>query len=181
MAKNLTVGTDDEVLDLGTGSGIQAITAAKKARRVVATDINPEAIKLAKKNIIINGYENIISVYQGDLFSPIADKSKFNVILFTPPYFQDPVKKIFDHAINDPNKSLVIRFFREADHFLKPNGYIQLLYSSLADPEQVLKIARHTGWQSSLMIKKRILFETFYIYKFKKASTRLANAVIPKH
>ncbi len=41
MADNIKVNSDDTVLDMGTGSGIQAITAGQRASKVVAVDINP--------------------------------------------------------------------------------------------------------------------------------------------
>ena len=55
MAKNIKVSPDDIVLDMGTGSGIQAVTAAQTASKVVAIDINPEAVRYAKMNAAANG------------------------------------------------------------------------------------------------------------------------------
>lgn len=49
IAKNLHVKEDDVVLDMGTGYGILGILAAKKAKKVVAVDINPHAVRCAQK------------------------------------------------------------------------------------------------------------------------------------
>jgi len=73
----------DFVLDLGTGTGIQAIFAAKKGARIIATDINPKALKCAKLNINYHNLKNRISVLKSDLFSKV--KSKFDVIIYNPP------------------------------------------------------------------------------------------------
>lgn len=62
LARNLIVSEDEIVLDLGTGIGIQAIVAAQKAERVIATDVNPRAIVCATENIKRNNLENKIEV-----------------------------------------------------------------------------------------------------------------------
>jgi len=166
MAEHISVTSKDDVLDMGTGSGIQAITAGQKAHKVIGIDINPEAVHCAMENIKYNGLENVITIYKGDLFSPLTLENKFDVILFTPPYMEGPVKCIFDHALNDPNKSLVNRFFKEARNYLKPSGYVQMVYSSLADSQRVLKIASDLGWRYKIMFEKMIRFEKLFIYKF---------------
>lgn len=169
MATHVSVTSKDDVLDIGTGSGIQAITAGQKAQKVIGIDINPEAVRCAKENVKNNGLENVIKIYQGDLFSPLTLECKFDAILFTPPYMEGPLKIVFDHALNDPNKSLVNRFFREAKIYLKPGGYVQMVYSSLAEPERVLKIASDLGWRYEIMFEMKIIFERFFIYRFELA------------
>ncbi|MBI5097846.1 MAG: tRNA (adenine(22)-N(1))-methyltransferase TrmK [Nitrospirae bacterium] len=166
MAKNIKVLSDEVVLDMGTGSGIQAITAGQTASKVIAVDINPEAVRFAKRNIIANRLENRISVIQCDLFSSLDSGHKFNVILFTPPYLEGVVKSSFDHALFDPNKELVYRFFRDAKDYIKPGGYVQMLYSSVAGPERILEIPQQFGWRHSLMAKEKTFTEEFLIYKF---------------
>jgi len=173
MAQNLDINEGGSVLDMGTGSGIQAIFAAEKASRVIGIDINPEAVKIAKENVRLNGLEGKIEIMQGDLFSPLKKDEKFHVIIFTPPYLEGSINTPFDHAIFDPGKSLIQRFFKNATDFLHPDGYILLLYSSLAQPGEVLKIASSRGWQWQIIAIKKMTFETFIIYKFtrRKEST----------
>lgn len=58
----------DTVLDLGSGSGILAIAAARLgAARVLALDIDPEAVRVACDNVQRNGLESIIVVHHGTL------------------------------------------------------------------------------------------------------------------
>ena len=110
MAENIAVKSSDKVLDMGTGSGIQAIAAARHAREVVGVDINPEAVLYAKENIKAVGLEERVSVIQGDLFSSLGPEDKFDVILFTPPYFDGTPKTLFEHALMDPDKLLIKKF-----------------------------------------------------------------------
>lgn len=165
MAKHIKVSSEDIVLDIGTGSGIQAITAGQRASKVIAVDINPEAVRFAGKNVRENGLENIVSVIEGDLFSPLDRQYKFDVILFTPPYLEGKAGTDFEHALFDQDKELAGRFFRDAKEFLKPDGYVQMLYSSIAKPRRVLEISRQLGWNQSLITKEKTLTEEFLIYK----------------
>ena len=104
MAKHIKVNPEDIVLDMGTGSGIQAITAAHRASRVIAIDINPVAVRFARKNVRANGLESIVSVIEGDLFSPLYQQHIFSVIFFTPPYMDGIPKTNFDKSLFDSNK-----------------------------------------------------------------------------
>ncbi len=168
MSKNMTISKGDVVLDMGTGSGIQAITAGLKASKVIAIDINPEAVTFARKNVRANKLETVISVMEGDLFIPLKQQPLFDTILFTPPYMEGMPKKDFEHALYDRKKQLITRFFEEAGHYLKPDGCIQMLYSSIAGPDQALKIAGKLGWTHTLMAHEKTLTESFYIYKFSR-------------
>jgi len=165
MAEHIHVTSADRVLDMGTGSGIQAITAAGVALKVICVDINPEAVHYAKKNIQANGLEKRVSVIQGDLFSSLNPRSKFDVIFFTPPYFEGTPRTLFERALLDPDKSLIKNFFSTAKDYLTHNGYVQMMYSSIAHHEQVLQIIRDLGWKHSLMAKSKTWTETFFIYK----------------
>ncbi len=165
MAKHIKTNPGDEVLDIGTGSGIQAITAGQKARKVIAVDINPAAVRFARENVRANGLDNIVSVYEGDLFSPLKSEDRFDIIIFTPPYLEGTPKTDFDLALFDNNKELAVRFFSEAKKHLKPNGYIQMIYSSIAKPEEVLNISHKYGWRYTLIAQEKLLFEEFFIYR----------------
>ena len=58
-------------LDVGTGSGVQALRAARHAREVVATDVNERALAYARLNAALNGRENI-ELRTGSLLEPVA-------------------------------------------------------------------------------------------------------------
>ena len=78
-----------KVLDLGTGSGIQGITAALNKCEVTFADVNPAAIECAKKNAIANGVKG--HFVKSDMFDNIDEK--FNTIIFNPPYLISDGKK----------------------------------------------------------------------------------------
>ncbi len=79
------IGPEAEVLDMGTGSGVCAVFAARHARRVVAIDINAAAVRCARINAMLNRAEGTVDVRHGDLFEPVAGE-RFDLILFNPPF-----------------------------------------------------------------------------------------------
>ena len=78
----------DSALDLGTGSGLQALLAAGHARRVVATDVNPRALRFARLNARLNGIENV-ETREGNLFEPVRGET-FDLVAANPPYVLSP-------------------------------------------------------------------------------------------
>jgi SAM-dependent methyltransferase len=76
------------VLDLGCGSGTVALALARSAARVIATDINPRAIDLARLNAALNGLP-AIDVRRGDLFAPVAGE-QLDLVTSQPPFVPRP-------------------------------------------------------------------------------------------
>lgn len=165
MARHIVVTPEDTVLDMGTGSGIQAITAGHAGAKVIAVDINPEAVRFAQRNVEQNGLEHNVSVVEGDLFSSLDPQDKFSVILFTPPYLEGSPKTHFEKALYDPGKVLVNRFFREAKERLRPGGYVQMVYSSIAGTEEAVSMAGQSGWDYSIIARAKTFTEEFIIYR----------------
>lgn len=77
----------NHVLDLCTGSGCLAILAAymwPKAQ-VDAVDLSPDALEVAARNVRDHKMQDLVKLYQGDLFAPLAGK-KYDIIITNPPY-----------------------------------------------------------------------------------------------
>jgi release factor glutamine methyltransferase len=165
LASALRVSGEDRVLDMGTGSGFLAIAAARHTRDVIAVDINPEAVRCAAENAAVHGVSDRVSVLQGDLFSPIPDGMLFDVIVFNPPYLDGSRKTPFDLALFDPEKRVMGRFLKQAGGYLAPDGYIQMAYSSIADPDAVMKLAGESGFECRVAKQKRGLLERFFIFE----------------
>lgn len=163
MARHLHVGRDDEVLDVGTGSGVLAVVAARDAKHVVATDISPDAVRCARDNARRNGVD--VDVREGDLFSPLRPDESFDVILFNPPYMDGEARDLLGRALHDPDKSIATRFFAGAKAHLAEGGHLRVLYSSIADPRRFLEIASEHGWVHRVVARERTLFETYRIYR----------------
>lgn len=65
----------DYIYDIGCGSGILGIVGAKLgAEKVIGIDIDPVCIEVSNENIKINGVQDKVQAYQGDLFNILSDK-----------------------------------------------------------------------------------------------------------
>jgi release factor glutamine methyltransferase len=121
------VRPDATVLDLGTGSGVGAIFAARWAARVVAVDINPEAVRCARINLLLNRVEERVEVRQGDLFAPVRGE-RFDLVLFNPPYYSGPPRNALDWAWRSDD--IHLRFAAGLANALAPGGCALVALSS---------------------------------------------------
>lgn len=112
-------------LDLGTGSGILSLGAAKFSDTVVATDLNQRAVPFASFNARLNGVENI-EVLTGDLFAPVANR-RFDLILSNPPFFITPQQGYLFCDNSMELDGLCRRLVKEAPEYLNEGGYMQML------------------------------------------------------
>ncbi|MBS3123516.1 methyltransferase [Candidatus Woesearchaeota archaeon] len=172
LQKYVSIFAEGRVLDLGTGSGIQALTAIKnpQVREVVAIDIDEESIRAL---ITKQEREKLrkLTIEQGDLFSGL--KGQFNVIIFNPPYLpQDKVagKIIEDKALYGGKKGWEIseRFFQDVSKYLLPEGRILFLFSSLTNKKKIESLINEHLLVFKELSRGRMAFEELYIYSIDK-------------
>ena len=174
LAENLDVNDGDTVLDMGTGCGILGILAAKMAKHVVAIDINPYAVRCAKKNALLNNARSKISFIQADLFAASSEKTKFDTILFNAPYL--PMEE------NEPTswvsrawsggatgREVIDRFITESVTHLKERGRVILLQSTLADIEETLLAFKKQSMSGKITAERaQPFFEKIVLLEAKK-------------
>ncbi len=114
-------------LDLGTGSGIGAVFAARRGFRVTAVDLNPEAVRCARLNALLHGLEDRIEVREGDLFAPVASET-FDLVLFNPPFFRGSPRDGLDLAWRGTD--VLERFAAGLPTALSPGGTALLALST---------------------------------------------------
>lgn len=114
-----------EVLDLGTGSGVQALHAARHAGRVTATDLNPRALHFTRLTVALSGFDSVETVH-GSLYEPVGDR-RFDLIVSNPPFVISPAGRLTYRDGGMPGDDLCHRLVREAAAHLEPGGYCQLL------------------------------------------------------
>jgi HemK-related putative methylase len=160
------------VLDMGTGSGIQALAAAnnKKVREVLAIDIQDEIVSCNKKNI----KNKNIKFYASDLFDVFKKNhalknKKFDTIIFNPPYLPEDVR-VKDLTLDGGKKGYEIleRFINEANKYLKAEGIMLILFSSLTNKGKIDEFLGNNLMEFEELAKKSIFFEHLYVYLIKK-------------
>lgn len=154
-----------KVLDMGTGSGVQAYTAAQKnnVKTVLAVDISKKAINYAKKN---NKHPKI-TYKVSDLFSKV--KGKFDTIIFNPPYLPQD-HKIRRRAIEGGKKGyeVVQKFLHNTNNYLTSKGIILLVFSSLSNKLKIEEIIKNHFLEFENVSSKHLFFETIFVYLIKK-------------
>ena len=157
------------VADVGTGSGIIALAAARAgAASVVALDINPNAARAALENARANGLDGRVSAVCSNLLSALAPRQQFDVILSNPPYFPDEPLDLADRAWNaGPGYRDIAPLFEQARARLAHGGVMYLLISSESDFGLLGSLIERAGFRARLVQERSILIESMVIYELR--------------
>lgn len=144
------------VLDIGTGSGIQALTAMKKTKDVLAVDIDDYSVIYARSKGV--------NAIQSDLFKNV--NGRFDLIIFNPPYLPKDIKekKEIDRLVcgGKEGKELIEKFFNEVRDYLNEDGRILIVFSSLSG--DVLDCIKKKGFNYKKLDEQSFFFEKLFVY-----------------
>jgi release factor glutamine methyltransferase len=168
------VGLKGEVLDMGTGSGVGAVFAARYARRVVAVDINPAAVRCTGINALINGAEGKIEVRLGDLFGPVRGE-KFDLILFNPPFLRGAPTDDRDRAWR--SSDVAERFAGGLREHLRPDGSALVLLSTFGDGSHFLDEFRAQDLGVSVLAERRFVNERLTVFRVVPLDSQICRAI----
>ena len=155
-----------KTLDMGTGTGIQGIIAAKKGCEVTFADISSHAIRCARQNAALNGVSGKFVV--SDLFRNVH--GRFDTVIFNPPYLEsaklgyksnDPIKAATDGGIK--GRELIDRFIRDSVKHISKNGAVIMVESSVngyeADAERL---------KAKIVGKKHMFYEDIVVLYYRR-------------
>lgn len=169
----IPINAGDVVLEVGCGTGFFPVFAVLKgAAKVLATDINPDAVNNTAENAKLYQMEMEIKAIQSDIFNEISYNLKFDLIYWNIPFTSTTETEltVLDLAVFDPENKFLDRYLSEGEKFLKPNGRLLLGYSSThGNISKMMKIAKKYQWTVELLAQTgnedTILVE---LYEFKK-------------
>jgi release factor glutamine methyltransferase len=159
------VAPTDRVLDVGTGSGIAAIAAARAgAKEVVAVDINPQAVRCAKDNVARMGLQERVEVRQSDMFGAMRGE-QFDLIVCNPPYFRGVPTNLAEGAyMAGADYEWLGRFSQEAKNHLAAEGRCLIVIGDAADVREIVRRLARARWSVARAAKRDILVEVIYIF-----------------
>ncbi len=159
------------ILDIGCGSGLLAIIMAKAAE-VTAVDVCSLAVKTTLQNAEINKIK--LKAIQSDLFSKV--KGKFDLIVFNSPYLPAQPNANLDGQPTETNlynditysggkkgRTVITKFIRNVKKYLKKNGKILLLISSLTGEKEVLTLFKANNFKTKIISRQKIPWEELMI------------------
>lgn len=124
-------------LDLGTGCGVQALHLAAHSGRVVATDVNPRALAVARLNAALNDVADRVEVRDGSFFEPVAEE-RFDLIATNPPFVISPAtgERLVYRDSGLPGDQVVEDIVRAAPDHLTDGGWCQVLANWVVHRDQ---------------------------------------------
>ena len=179
MASNLKkyLSAKDIVWDVGTGSGVQAIVARQYTRNVIASDLNPHALKALTHNCKLNQITPTVPSFLGSFDGALRPLLHFSRILFNPPYLVSPTNDVLHpkkpdqdywlgRAWNGGEKgfSIIQQFLSGLPHHLITNGIALMIH---AQTDKVLSpLLKQFAHQNNLQIKEISRRSFFYEHLF---------------
>jgi release factor glutamine methyltransferase len=160
------VPEDAEVLDLGTGSGVLAVAAAATAGRVVAVDVNPQAVRCARLNALLNGREERIEVRLGDLYGPVAGE-RFDLVVSNPPYYPGEPTSPLERALRSPG--FAEGFAGGLSEHLKAGGSALVVLSSVGTEAEFVRAVEDAGLRASVTAERDLVSERLRLYRVSPA------------
>ncbi|QKW28669.1 class I SAM-dependent methyltransferase [Streptomyces seoulensis] len=113
-------------LDLGAGSGIQALHAGRHATRVTATDVNPRALHITALTLALSGAP-AADLRQGSLFEPVREGETFDLIVSNPPFVISPGARLTYRDGGMGGDDLCRTIVQQSGERLNEGGFAQFL------------------------------------------------------
>ncbi len=165
----------ERILEIGTGTGVIALHAAKVAH-VVATDVNPTAVSLVRKNALKNDLS--LAVVRCDVFDGL--RGTFDVIAFNPPYLEGDVVGGWDErAWRGGMKGIELtkRFLQGLPHHLTDRGHAYLLIRS--DQIEALMLTKNT-FDVKIVARRKLFFEELLVFELSRRTATNFNSSFEK-
>lgn len=159
-------------LDMGTGGGVQAIAMLKAgANFVVCVDINKNALKESKKNVLnyikeSKKFDCVVRFVESDLFSKLKGV-KFDFIAFNPPYVPSEKIKWVDLDGGKNGRKTINQFMTQFVGHLFSNSEVLLLISSLNKPLEIISFLESKNFFADIVSKEKLFFEELVVLSIK--------------
>jgi len=166
-AQNLeSIVQGKDFLEIGVGSGIISLHAARAGSKVFGVDINPDAVAITRKNFDKNGLKADIRV--SDLYAALEPGTKVDYIFWNHPWqiSSAVVKELQSEKTLDEGYKALSRYVRDGHKYLKENGAILVGTSCYADLNFLSQIVSEHGYKTVIAAQgeSRLVDGTLEVY-----------------
>ncbi len=158
----------DSFLEVGCGTGIISVAAARRVKQAIAVDISLDAVRNTLKNLERDSLAHHCEVLQSDLLTALSSRAKFSVIAFNPPYLQrDEDTTQLDHALvgGETGTELTERFLIQACEHLESKGSIYIVVSTLGSIDKITGMMKEIGLFVEKLASRSLFFESIQILR----------------
>jgi release factor glutamine methyltransferase len=166
----------ERVLDMGTGSGVNAILAATRGADVVAVDLNPHAVEAARANAERNGVPDRIAISQSDLFENV--EGRFDLVVFDPPFRWMKPRDWAEASITDEDYRALTGFFARVREHLAEGGRILVFFGTTADIGYLEQLIEGNGLVAEI-VARRVLDKDGHPVEYRTYRIEVADLAIP--
>ncbi|TWT57067.1 Release factor glutamine methyltransferase [Thalassoglobus neptunius] len=148
-----------KVLELCTGSACVSVAIAKNhpGTKVTTVELNADTAEVAARNIGKHHVEERVELLQGDLFEPLREGERFNLIVSNPPYIPTAEIETLEPDVRDHEPrmaldggadglDLIRKIIHRAPDFLVPDGWLMMELDS-SQAENACALLRQRGFQ----------------------------------
>ena len=159
-----------KVLEIGSGSGLISIVAAKEGANVTAIDICPYAVENTAENVNRNldkflKNSGSVSVIQSDLFENVPS-GVFDVLIVNPPFYQGEVNKVGEHAwYAGKDFEYFQKLFSKCRNHMDMESEMYMVLSEDCNFDKINEIALDNSFKLKAVSFKQFVTEHFYIFK----------------
>jgi len=159
LARHLPLKISDVVLDIGTGSGLVGLLAARAGHQVLATDVVQECCECARANAVLNGVADRMEVRFGDAFEPVGERA-FDLIATNPPQMPTPPEREWGDAQSRADNggpdgwSTLGRIIDEAPRYLKPGGRLVFTLFAFLGIRRALARLQEAGLSAQILARE---------------------------
>jgi len=150
-------------LELGAGTGIISILAAKKGATVYASDISSKAVENVKLNAAKNNVQ--INIFTSDLFKNIPDM-QFDYIIINPPYYSKDPREEEEYAwFCGSNFEYFKSLFNSLSNYIGRDSKAFMILSEVCDIQKIKSIGMENEFVWKLKMNKQFWGEKNYIFE----------------
>ncbi len=154
-------------LELGAGTGIISILAAKKGADVYASDISSKAVENVKLNAAKNNVQ--INIFTSDLFKNIPEML-FDYIIINPPYYSRDPREEEEYAwFCGSNFEYFKSLFNSLSNYIGKDSKVFMILSEVCDIQKIKSIGMENEFIWKLKMKKQFWGENNYIFEINKS------------